>query len=178
MTDNERTEREQLCQNAMRLFLLTNRMHKRIANRRTASLGIHPSQHRMLMHLSSCKNTPSQREIAEHFDISSAAVAVTLKKLEKDGYIIKSKNADRYDSRFNEITITEKGKREAEETSEYFKYIDIHMFDNFNNYEIRDLIELLEKAKENLQIIDSRQSDITVDSVGERPNQTGKDYLS
>ena len=41
----------------------------------------------ILMYLTRCTTTPSQKDIAKHFEISAAAVAVSLKKLEAGGYI-------------------------------------------------------------------------------------------
>lgn len=158
MSDTELNDREKLCQNAIKYLIQTNMIHKRVVLRRTADIGIHQSQHRMLMYISKFDVVPSQRIIANYFNTSSSAVTATLKKLEQAGYIERAKNFDNYDSRYNEIRITEKGRRESEISEEYFKYVDTKMFDNFNSYEIHDLISLLEKAQKNLNNLDTKQS--------------------
>ena len=138
----------------MRL-IMTNRMHRKLTERRAAAnTDIQPSQHRMLMYLSKNEIVPSQREIAEKFEISPAAVTVTIKKLEKMGYVEKNRLGDDGDGRVNEIRITEKGKKEADATLEYFTCIDKHMFEDFTDEEMDELMRLLDKASANLQRIE------------------------
>ena len=138
---------------AIHLLIQTNLTHKRIIERRTSVTDLHRSQHRMLMHISKYENIPSQKEIAEHFDISPAAVAVTLKKLEAEGYVERTRGADG-DTRQNAISITEKGRREITDTREFFDYVDNTMFNNFTEEEFAALVALLGKANSNLRSID------------------------
>ena len=83
------------------LFLQTGRLHKKLAEQRAARTDIQPSQHRMLMYLSKTEVAPSQSEIAKKFGISPAAVTVTLKKLEKLGYVERIRSTDDGDGRVN-----------------------------------------------------------------------------
>ncbi len=133
------------------LFLQTGRLHKKLAERRAATTDIQPSQHRMLMYLSKTEVAPSQCEIAKKFGISPAAVTVTLKKLEKLGYVERMRPSDDGDGRVNEIKITEKGLSEAEATREYFSCIDKAMFENFTETETEEFTRLLRKVYTNLQ---------------------------
>ena len=55
------------------------RMQHRIIEARVRRLGIHPSQHILLMHLSQMGRFPSQTQIAQELDVSPASVARTLK---------------------------------------------------------------------------------------------------
>ncbi len=139
---------------AIHLLIQTNLTHKRIIEKRTSGTDLHRSQHRMLMHISKYENIPSQKEIAEHFDISPAAVAVTLKKLEAEGYVERTRGADG-DTRQNAISITQKGRKEITDTREFFDYVDNTMFCNFTDEEFDTLITLLKKANANLRAIDS-----------------------
>ena len=141
------------------LFLQTNRLHKKLAERRAANTDIQPSQHRMLMYLSKAEVAPSQCEIAKRFEISPAAVTVTLKKLEKMGYIEKNRSADDGDGRVNAIKITEKGILEANATREYFSFIDKAMFNDFTEEEMNEFTRLLHKVCLNLQQVDKSQED-------------------
>ena len=62
--------------------------------------GLHRSQRRMLMHLSRFETMPSQRRIADDFDVSPACVARTLKSLAGEGYITRADDdADRSQDR-------------------------------------------------------------------------------
>ena len=112
----------------------------------------------MLMHISMVDNIPSQKELADHFKISPAAVATTLKKLEADGYIERTKSLDGKDSRINEISITEQGKKVAEDAEKYFRYVDASALDGFTDEEMDTLISLLDRMQENLHKIEDCSS--------------------
>lgn len=142
------------------LFFQTNRLHRKLAERRATKMNIQPSQHRMLMYLSKAETSPSQCEIAKRFEISPAAVSNTLKKLEKMGYIEKIQLSDNGDGRVNEIKITEMGKREAQDTREYFSCIDKAMFDGFTDEEMKELSSLLSRVCANLQAAGEETEDI------------------
>ena len=133
------------------LFMQTSRLHKKLTERRAAKTDIQPSQHRMLMYLSKNDIAPSQCEIAKKFEISPAAVTVTLKKLEKLGYVDRTRLSDDGDGRVNEIKITKKGRSETEATREYFSYIDQAMFRDFTDEEMEEFTRLLHKVCKNLQ---------------------------
>ena len=93
---------------AVGLLIRNMRRHHALVERRTCDLGIHHSQHRMLIALAKRQdNVPSQKELAEILGISAAAVTATLKKLEKEGYITRSMTDE--DNRKNEIRITDMG---------------------------------------------------------------------
>ena len=87
-------------QKTIHAFISADILHRRSIEKWATDAGMHRSQHRMLMYLNKCENTPAQKDLANHFDISPAAVAVTLKKLESDGYIERVKCQERSDSRF------------------------------------------------------------------------------
>lgn len=131
-------------------FICASREHRKAICRYSADIGLHHSQHRMLMHLTNNKVIRSQRQLAEHFGISPAAVATMLKKLEADGYIARAKSANGQDSRNNEIVITELGRKVATETEQYFRMVDCQAIKDFNEDEIEQFILFLERIKNNL----------------------------
>ena len=92
---------------AIEMMIKTDHMHKFLIDSRVRSLGIHRTQHRILMHLARHEKLPSQKELAEHLDVTPAAVTGALKKIEKDGYVERNLG---HDNRFNELRITEKGR--------------------------------------------------------------------
>ena len=131
-------------------LIQTNRLHRRVIERYADSLDLHCSAHRMLMIISRAENLPSQKELAESLKISPAAVANTIKRLECDGYIERSKPSSGGDSRQNEIKITERGRKAAEASEKYFRYVDSRALDGFDDSELDALVYLLEKIQNNL----------------------------
>ena len=75
-----------------------NREHRKIIEREIASLGIHPSQHHLLMYLER-NGQSTQSSIAAAMEVSPSTIAVSLKNLEKGCYI--EKEMDLADNRFN-----------------------------------------------------------------------------
>lgn len=150
--------RRTLAHEAVKLLIHTNIVHKRIAFRRAMVAGMHPSQHRMLIHLSKGGGSFAQKDIANMFDISPAAVATAMKKMEASGYITRNKHA-RDDARYNNVFVTEKGLREVEETSKYFEIIDSAMFEGFTEEEIAQLTSLLARANSNLQKVENQNKE-------------------
>ena len=100
-------ERKELAHNSIRMFRRVDTMLRRYLDRKVCHTGVYPTQHRLLMELYRNPNC-SQVGLAEKFDVSAAAIAVSLKKLEKGGYI--TRLADEADNRINQVSVTEKGK--------------------------------------------------------------------
>ena len=142
-----------MIQKTIHSFICADILHRRVIEQWACDAGMHRSQHRMLMYLTKCENMPSQKDIAKHFDISPAAVAVTLKKLESDGYIERGKCSERSDSRFNEIKITEQGRNAAMQSRKYFQHVDMESFKGFSDEELSVFTSLLERMQENLKNI-------------------------
>ena len=67
----------------------------------------------MLMSIARMGNGVSQKELADELNISPAAVAKAMKKLECDAMIMRSSSSG--DARQNEIVITDKGKAIVDE---------------------------------------------------------------
>ena len=140
-------------QHTIHAFISADLLHRRTIEQWANDAGMHRSQHRMLMHLTCCENTPTQKDLAKHFDISPAAVAVSLKKLESDGYIEREKCATSSDSRYNEIRITERGKEAVMQSRKYFRHVDSEAFKGFSKEELEIFSSLLERMHENLKNI-------------------------
>lgn len=130
-------------------FMHINRMHHKQAEKMLIKTGVHRNQHMILMHLYHTKAAPSQKEIANCFRISPAAVAVSLKKLENEGYILR--NTSENDNRYNEITITEKGKYVVDMSKEILDSLDERSFGNLSSEEKEILGNLLDKVIDNLK---------------------------
>ena len=129
-------------------MIKTNRMHKRMLDGVIEDIGISRVQHFLLMNLYHRGKCPSQKDMARHLNITPAAVTLTIKRLEGEGYVERKLGSD---SRNNELLITEKGRRVVEETKKIFDTIDKALFDGFSESEILKYTELLIRMQENMK---------------------------
>ena len=125
------------------------RMQHRIIEARVRLLGIHPSQHLLLMRLSDMGRFPSQTQIAEELDISPASVARTLKQLEAGGYI--ERCGSDVDGRRNEIAISAKGEEMVHRSREIFSRLEAVNYAGFSAEELDQLEALLKREMDNLR---------------------------
>ncbi len=133
---------------AINMMIKTDHMHRALIDCRVGSLGIHRTQHRILMHLARHEKLPSQKELAKHLDVTPAAVTGALKKIEKDGYVERTLG---HDNRYNELRITEKGRELVKKTRSLFCEVDSSMFDGFTDEELDTYISCLEKLQANIR---------------------------
>lgn len=130
------------------VMIRTSRMHKHFLDAAVSELGIHRTQHMILMHIAHHKRISSQKCLASHIGVTSAAITVALKKLVSDGYIKKLQGSD---NRFNEVQITAKGKELVERTHLIFSGLDAALFDGFTDEQISDYIAFNEKIQSNIK---------------------------
>ncbi len=133
---------------AVNKLMKINRAHKHLIDSQVAKIGIHRTQHRILMHLAKTGHLPSQKHLAEVFEISPAAITGALQKLEGDGYIERKVGTD---NRFNEVIITEKGKEVIERTRALFTEVDDSLFEGFSDTDLADFSAYLDKIIVNLK---------------------------
>lgn len=124
------------------------RIHRNLIEFKVGEIGMPRTAHRALMHLAKSGHLTSQRELAEHLEITPAAVTGVLQRLEADGYIERTLGSD---NRYNEISITEKGIETVEISKGAFREVDLSIFDGFSGEEINLLIGFLDKAKKNAE---------------------------
>lgn len=129
--------------------------HRRIITQLVSQCtGISHSQHLLLMVLAH-DTFKSQKDIATRLNISPAAVTMSLKKLESDGYIEKNTNPD--DTRFNFVTLTSKGKHVVAFSEKLFHDIDAELFRGFSEEELNALIAYMERIVDNLKRIEQER---------------------
>ena len=138
----------------MHRLMLADRMHRAALEEYIGVQGIHRSQHMLLMYLERKKGCVSQKGIAKEFDISPAAVAVTLKKLEAGGYV--ERNVREGDNRVNEISITEKGREIVEKSRKWFDNVDRQMFCEFTDEEYAVMGRCFDKMINGLKDFDGK----------------------
>lgn len=127
-----------------------SRLHRCVLERQLNRGGVYRSQHQFLMYIVDNPNA-SQKEIAEKFRVSTATVAVSLKKLEQGGYI--RRGVDQKDNRFNQICATEKGMCVAEKSRRYFQKVECGMFNGFTAEDTARLQGYLDRMYQNLKDI-------------------------
>ena len=138
-------------------FISTDRLHRTLLENQVSKSNQHRSQHRVLLYIFKCENAPTQKEIAKHFEISPAAVAVMLKKLETSGYI--RRETEEKDMRYNRITVTEKGRKILKDTKVLVDEVDFFMFKDFSPEELRFFYGCLEKMQNNLNEFERKEMD-------------------
>ncbi len=133
---------------AIEMMIRTDRMHKSLIDSRAREIGIHRTQHRILMLLARCDKLPSQKELADHLDVTPAAVTGALKKIERDGYVERTLG---HDNRYMELRITDKGRALVEHTRRLFSEADVSIFEGFSDDELDGYIASLEKLEVNIK---------------------------
>lgn len=125
-----------------------NREHRKIVEREIVSLGIHPSQHHLLMYLAR-NGQSTQSGIAAAMEVSPSTIAVSLKKLEKGGYI--EKEMDSADNRFNRIVLTKKGETVVLKSKQLFDEVDGKLFSGLSEEEKEALDGYLERILQTME---------------------------
>ena len=90
----------------------------------------------------------SQKELARMYGVSGATIAVSLKKLERGGYI--RRLVDQEDNRCNQICITDKGRKVVEDSVKIFRQMESRMFEGFSENDMKVLGQLLDRIYGNL----------------------------
>ncbi|MBQ3304989.1 MAG: MarR family transcriptional regulator [Clostridia bacterium] len=146
--DYDRTQRIKADIDAL---IHTMRLHHRVVERRIEGMGVHHSQHRLLMRLSDLGRSASQKELADAMDVSPACVARMLKPMTAAGLVEKASGAD---GRCNEISVSAAGMQLVEDSRAVFRQIGEQMFEGLTEGELQTLGALLDKLKANLSNMD------------------------
>lgn len=94
----------------------------------------------------------SQRELARQLNLSPATVAVSLKTMERTGYV--SREVDDTDQRRNLVSITEEGKRAMELCHQAFRAADERLLADFSAEEKEQLTGYFIRMLRNLGVTD------------------------
>ena len=137
-----------LCKDTIRKMVRIGMLHRNIFERNISNMGIHHSQHHLLMYIAKEGEVISQKLLAEKFCVTPAAIARTLKELEIDGYIERCSIEN--DSRCNKIVITEKGREIVRKSQQFFKEVDISAFQDFLSDDFNYFNALLDKMQARL----------------------------
>ncbi len=129
-------------------IMRVNRLHRNVIEKRFRELGVHRTQHMMLVYIARSEAPVSQKVLAEQFDISPAAVAMSIKKMEKNGLVERASDAN--DSRVKIIKLSEKGEKTLEETRDLFVGTDAFAIRGISDDMLERLLYMLSKISDNL----------------------------
>ena len=129
-------------------MMKVNRLHRSVIENCSKEDQLHRTQHQILHFLMNCKEPPSQKEIAVAFEVTPAAIAMSLKKLEAKGLIERVVAME--DNRVNLISISEAGKAVMERNRALFESTDAAMLEGVSDAEIETVSAILDKFIENL----------------------------
>ena len=124
-------------------------LHSLLCQARMRPFGLQPAEHMLLMRIAREEGNLSQKELAKKMELSTAAIAVSLKKLEAGGYVARCADTD--DSRINRVTVTEKGLLTAKESRILFDALDTEMFAGVSEEELDLCLTTMEKLITNIK---------------------------
>ena len=125
--------------------------HRSIMSKFAEERGLQKGQHRLLFALSDLGEGVCQRDLAERTHLTTSAIAINLKKLEKIGAV--EKKISEADNRYNVISLTPKGEKIVKESEEIFQKIDEMSFNGFTDEEINQLRDFLTRIEKNMESI-------------------------
>ncbi len=140
---------KEIIHKAVHRFLRLDRLHRAAIGHQVGEMGLHRSQHRLLMVLSHSEEMPSQAELARRLEISPPAVTGLLTRLEKDGYI--RRLGDAKDNRNHKVVITDKGREILTATKVRFDAVDSAMMKGIKQEEVLLFTDLLQRMQYNLE---------------------------
>ena len=131
-------------------LMALDRLHHACVDKSINSLGfdLHRTQHMTLMYLSKVGGAASQKQIADEFNVSPAAVATLLKQLEAKGYV--ERRQDSADTRRNLVQVSEKGLDVVKKSHEKFTEADANMTKGLSQEELESLEKIIDKMKANM----------------------------
>lgn len=151
----------EIYKSTMRKMMHIGRLHRATFEKNISNMGIHHSQHHLLMYIANEGEVATQKQIAEKFRITPAAVARSLKTLEAEGYIERSSIED--DCRCNKISITDKGKDIVQRSHILFKETDRALFEGFTDEDISLFNSYLDRIREKLWNMDNERCEKKTD---------------
>jgi DNA-binding MarR family transcriptional regulator len=129
-------------------YIGIGRLHQQVMENELSFTGVYRSQHQLLMYVADNPEV-SQKALAEMYGVSGATIAVSMKKLEKGGYIARA--VDEKDGRLNHISITEKGKQVVDKSIHVFRHMEECMFEGLSANDMEVLGAYFEKIMCNLK---------------------------
>ncbi len=132
-------------------------LHRMYIHKEAVGKDFYPGQVHMLDYIDENAGC-TQKELASFLRVTPASIAVSVKRMEKNGLIIREE--DKIDHRVMHLTISDKGKRNMESLKKAFSKVDNMMFSGFLEDEIVRLDEYLTRICENLSTEETKEKTI------------------
>lgn len=138
--------------NIFRTERIIGALECRYSFREFEAAGIHYKQTPVLLALISLGES-TQADIARFLYVSRASIGVSIKRLEKDGFVTKNHKPE--DGRCNTVSLTKKGYDIATQSRKLIDKCTIEKFKGFSEQDLLKYLELLKKIEYNLKEINS-----------------------
>lgn len=146
---------DSLAHRVLMQYIRITKQHRSILEQGLNKTGVYRSQHQILMIMADHSNI-SQKEIAECLNVTAATIAVSVKKLEKGGYI--TRIMDQEDNRFNKLCLTERGREIVEHSRQFFMNVENQMFLGFSEEDFIAMEGYLDRIYANLSEITTEKT--------------------
>lgn len=134
---------------AIRLSWEVHSLHKQCMSRLLCDQNIHFGQPPLLFTLQKQGGTCNQNDLAKELKVSPAAIAVSLKRMEKAGLVHRIQ--DPTDLRSNRVELTERGMYAAEQARLHMRKIMERAFLGFSNDDYGQFISFYQQMCTNLK---------------------------
>jgi len=124
-----------------------HQVHANLAQMVHGAGGLYMGQPRILITIKELEGA-SQKEIADHLHVTPASLAMSLKRLQKAGFI--ERHADSKDTRINKIHLAPRGQEVIESCRRQMVWIDQQMMAGFSDHEKEQLAGYLDRLHTNL----------------------------
>ncbi|OXM83580.1 MarR family winged helix-turn-helix transcriptional regulator [Paenibacillus rigui] len=143
-------ERQDIYESESLTFILSRMMKLRRSNVHLLlrDQEVYPGQPPLLFHLSRHEGH-SQKEIAQHLQLTPATVTVMLKRMEKTGHV--ERRPDPQDQRISRAYLTDKGREALSEVKEAMNFLEIQCFQHISEEEKRMMRRLLLQMYDNMK---------------------------
>lgn len=129
-------------------FMRAMHAHRQLMGRRMAMHGMHPAQMFCLSEIAHHDGI-TQRDLAEHLNVSRPTLTVMLQKMEKAGLV--ERRSDEHDQRYTRLTLTEQGEAVHDEMHDIIVSIIQDMKRDMSDEDLAQFAGLLKRLGENLQ---------------------------
>ena len=131
----------------VRQILWLSRKHFQLNTAKLEQTGISSGQIPVLLELSRWGEL-NQRELAERTRVTPATMSGTLKRMEKNGLIIRT--VDENDARISRVRLTEEGRAQCENAKRIFDETCCQMLEGLDGESLCQLKSLLTRIQDNL----------------------------
>ena len=131
----------------VRQIIWLSRKHFQMSTSLLEETGIGSGQIPVLMELER-HGELNQRELAERTRVTPATMSGTLKRMEKNGFIVRT--PDENDARISRVRLTDEGRAQCENGRRIFDETCHQMLDGLDDSSISQLSALLTRIQENL----------------------------